>query len=398
MGQSATRRRDRAGPQANGLRCRVRLADGRMFCGELPPCRHRALQLGMLHAESEGLVELSPGTRPPSGKLEISRRKRAKFVPGGGTGAPGWLDELLRHAQRIVDGEDTCKRFGGEPREEVFVGVAPRAAPRGSKDAVAHTRFLWLDIDKPDQLPALWDFLAERPCQLLCESAGSGGVHCYWKLSEPLPAERLDERTGEVLEQIERANLRLIHALGSDSDGKPSVADQQCANRDRVMRLAGSVNWKTGRWAQIVEADFALEPYQVAALVGDLPDPDSREYTRKPIADRDDEDPYRRIPAAEYMVQIAGLQHDRAGFVHCPNPAHPDKHPSCSVRGPRPELWRCAACGAAGSIYDLASLVLGGPWGRGQLSDDAFRRARAYVIDVFGDPPEQQPPAKEQPR
>ena len=55
------------------------------------------------------------------------------------------------------------------------------------------------------------------------------------------------------------------------------------------------------------------------------------------------------------------------------------------VRGPRPELWRCQACGAAGSIYDLASLVLGGPWGRGQLSDDAFRRARAYVLDIYGE-------------
>ena len=75
----------------------------------------------------------------------------------------------------------------------------------------------------------------------------------------------------------------------------------------------------------------------------------------------------------------------RHGFVHCPNPAHPDRNPSCSVRGPRPELWCCQACGAAGSIYDLASLVLGGPWGRGQLGDDAFRRARAYVLDIYGE-------------
>ncbi len=244
---------------------------------------------------------------------------------------------------------------------------------------------MWLDVDKPDRLPALWDFLAERPCQLLCESAGSGGVHCYWKLAEPLPAERLDERTGEVVELIERANLRLIHALGSDPDGTPNVADRQCANRDRVMRLCGSPNHKRGEWARIIEADFALEPYPVEALVGDLPDPDSRQYARKPIVEREDEDPYRRIPAVEYMVQIAGLEPDRAGFVHCPNPAHPDRNPSCSVRGPRPELWCCQACGAAGSIYDLASLVLGGPWGRGRLSDDAFRRARAYVLDIYGE-------------
>ena len=199
----ADRRPARPGQSARpeeGLRCRVRLADGRVFCGELPAWRHRALQLGMLHAESEGLVELTPGTRPPGGKVKINRRTDARhYLPGGAGGTDGrWLERLLEHAERIVSGEYAFERFDGGPREEAFVGVAPRTGPHGSKDAVAHTRFLWLDVDKPDRLPALWDFLAERPCQLLCESAGSGGVHCYWKLAEPLPAERLDERTGEA--------------------------------------------------------------------------------------------------------------------------------------------------------------------------------------------------------
>ena len=238
----ADRRPARAGQSARpeeALRCRVRLADGRVFCGELPAWRHRALQLGMLHAGSEGLVELTPGTRPPGGKVKINRRTDTRhYLPGGADGTDGeWLQRLLEHAERIVSGEYAFERFDGGPREEAFVGVAPRTGPRGSKDAVAHTRFLWLDVDKPDRLPALWDFLAGRPCQLLCESAGSGGVHCYWKLTEPLPAERLDERTGELVEPIERANLRLIHALGSDPDGTANVADRQCANRDRVMRL-----------------------------------------------------------------------------------------------------------------------------------------------------------------
>ena len=268
-----------ASPGKEALRCRVRLADGRVFCGELPPWRHRALQLGMLHAQSEGLVELTPGTRPPGGKVKINRRTDARhYLPGGAGGHDGrWLERLLEHAERIVSDGYAFERFDGRPREEAFVGVAPRTGPRGSKDAVARTRFLWLDVDKPDRLPALWGFLAERPCQLLCESAGSGGVHCYWKLSEPLAAERVDERTGEVVELIERANLRLIHALGSDRDGNPAVADRQCANRDRVMRVCGSPNHKRGAWARIVQADFALEPYRVAALVGDLPDPDCGE-------------------------------------------------------------------------------------------------------------------------
>jgi hypothetical protein len=59
--------------------------------------------------------------------------------------------------------------------------------------------------------------------------------------------------------------------------------------------------------------------------------------------------------------------------------------------------WRCHAggCGARGAIYDLASVLLGGPWGP-RLRGEEFKRARAYVIDVFGELPDQrQQPAKE---
>jgi hypothetical protein len=182
-------------------------------------------------------------------------------------------------------------------------------------------------------------------------------VHCYWKLTEPLPTERLDERTGELLEPIERANLRLIHALGGDPDGTPNVADRQCANRDRVMRRCGSPSHKRGAWARIIEADVALEPYRVAALVEDLPDPDARDYARKPVVEREDADPYRRIPAVECMVQIAGLEPDRAGFVHCPNPAHPGPEPV--VVGPRAAPGAVELPGVRGGRLDLRPRVAG---------------------------------------
>ena len=84
-------RSKRARPQKKALRCRVRVADGGVFCGELPAWRHRALQLGMLHAQTEGLVELTPGTRPPGAKVKINRRTDARhYLPGGagGTGRP----------------------------------------------------------------------------------------------------------------------------------------------------------------------------------------------------------------------------------------------------------------------------------------------------------------------
>ena len=171
------------------MRCRVRLADGRVFSGELPAERHRALQLGMLHADTRELVELTPGARAPDGKLDVDRRRRPEhYLPGGASGQDGWLEALLGHAGRIVTGAFARELFDGAPREEAFVGVAPRTQRRGSKDAVAASRFLWVDVDRPGQLPALWAFLAERPCHLLIESGGSGGVHAYWKLSAPLPA------------------------------------------------------------------------------------------------------------------------------------------------------------------------------------------------------------------
>ena len=376
--------------RGEGLRCRVRLADGRTFCGELPPDRHRALHLGLLHAESDGLVELTPGTRPPGGKVDIDRRtRREHFLPGGASGTPGWLEGLLGHARRIVDGDYTRRRFDGQPREEAFVGVTPRTRTRGSKDAVAHTRFLWVDVDRPEQLPALWAFLAERPCHVLIESAGSGGMHAYWKLDRPLEAVRVNERTGETIEVIERANARLIHCLGSDAEGNPTVADPACRKRSQPMRLAGTINFKTGRYARIVHADFQMTPYSPEALVGDLPDPPwatPRQLGRLDAVGGES-DPYKRIPPPVYFEALAGITvPPRGGLVRCPAPWHADKEPSCSVSTDPNRGWCCHAgsCLARGAIYDLASVLLGGPWGR-QLRGEHFKNARAYVADVFGE-------------
>ncbi len=212
--------------------------------------------------------------------------------------------------------------------------------------------------------------MAERPCHLLVESAGSGGVHAYWALDRPLPA-----RLGQQ-EPIEQANMRIVQALGED------VADANCRERSRVLRLAGTVNFNTGRYARIIEANLALAPYPPGQLVGDLADPPD---TRVPATHRPgkpDEDPYKRIPAVVYFPLLAGIHvPPRGGLVRCP--AHDDEHPSCSVSATEP-VWRCHACMAGGTAYDLASAVLGGPTGR-ELRGEAFRRARGYVVEVLGE-------------
>ena len=360
--------------RATGLRCRVRLADGRVFAGPVAPERHRALQLGMLHEQTSGLVELAAGIRRDGGLQITTRRRSDHFLPGGAVGEGGWLEALLELAENHAG-----------RGEEVFVAPAVRSAARGGKQAVSETRFLWVDVDRPGQLDALWGFLAERPCHLLIESGGSGGCHAYWRLAEPLPAAHVVEATGELVEPIERANLRIIHRLGVSEDGRPTVADPACAERSRVMRLAGSVNGKTGAQARIVEADFALAPYPIAQLVGDLPDPASHGVARRRRSGTST-DPYKRISPPEYFEKLAGIVVPRDGLVSCPAPEHVDRNPSCSV-GASPETgWCChsGSCGARGAIYDLASVLLGGPWGH-ELRGEAFNRARAYVADVFGE-------------
>jgi hypothetical protein len=362
-----------------GLRCRVKLSDGRVFRGELPPERHRALQLGLLHRYTDGLVELTPGTRDRDGRLHVDRRSRAEhYLPGGGSEDRLWLKRMLEHAERITSGEYARMRFDDGPHEEAFVGVAVRSEPRGGKDAVSKTRWLWVDIDQPERLDVLWDFLAERPCHLLVESAGSGGVHAYFHLDRELPARLADRETGELREPIEQANMRIVHALGAD------VADPQCRERSRVLRLAGTVNYKTGRFARVMQADMALPCHNPKQLVGDLEDPPvpKAEPATAQNARWDDDDPFKLIPAPVYFAQLAGITVPaRGGLVRCP--AHDDEHPSCSVSGEQGRVWRCFACGAGGAIYDLASVVIGGPWGA-ELRGEAFKRARAYVADVFG--------------
>jgi hypothetical protein len=352
----------------------VRLADGRVFTGPLVPERHRALQLGVLHEQTDGLVELAAGARR-DGRLQITTRRRADhFLPGGRAGGE-WMRALLALAARHVD-----------RGEEVFVAPAVREAPRGEKQAVTQSRFLWVDVDQPGQLGALWAFLAERPCHLLVESGGSGGAHAYWKLAQPLPATKTSPETGELVEPIERAHLRLIHHLGTGADGKPNVADPACAERSRVMRLAGTINGKTGAHARILEADLALPAYPIRQLVGDLPDP-TPPVTPRARGLGDSPDPYKRISPPEYFEKLAGVVVPRDGLVCCPAVGHEDRNPSCSVGTGSSQGWRCHAggCGARGAIYDLASVLLGGPWG-GELRGEAFRRARAYVADVFGEP------------
>jgi hypothetical protein len=353
----------RATPTAD-LAARIRLADGRVFSGTLAPERHRRIHLGMLHADSDGYVEIAAGRRPPGAKLRVTTRKDpGHFLPGGARGGDRWLHALLalatNHAAR---------------GEEVFVAPAVRDARGASKAQVSHTRWLWIDVDGRDGLHTVRELLRRKPAQIIVESAGSGGVHCYWRLRRPLGGDA-----------IEQAHERIIYALGYElRDGRPvaNVADAACKDRSRVMRLAGTVNGKSGRCARIVLADFAHAGWGLDDLLAELPAtprPGTRSRADAPVSH---DDPYKRIAPAEYFRRLAGIEVPDSRIVRCPSPTHADSTPSCHVGRDASEGFCCHGCGIGGAIYDLASAIEGGATGS-WLRGDAFRRARERVRAAF---------------
>jgi hypothetical protein len=356
-----------AGPDPP-LTTRIRLADGRLFSGALPARRHRAIHLGLLHSQSDGFVEIAAGRRAGDGRLRITtRRDPTHFLPGGASAGEGSIDVALaliaRHAER---------------GEEVFIAPAVRHERAASKTHVSHTDWLWIDVDGHDGLPAVRRLLSRKPAHLIIQSAGSGGVHCYWRLHSALRGDA-----------IEHAHEHLIYGLGHElRDGRPvpTIADPACKDRSRVMRLARTVNGKSGRHARIIWADLALAPWSAHGLLGDLPDaphpPRRRARAGAPV---NHDDPYKRIAPVKYFHVLAGIEVPQHGLVSCPNPAHEDATPSCHVGRDAGEGWCCHGCGAAGAIYDLASVLLGGPTGH-WLRGERFQRAQAAVREAFGDP------------
>lgn len=274
-----------------------------------------------------------------------------------------------------------------------------------------------MDIDHAGYGPRIGDFLTRFPAHVEIASAGGDGEdrhdghrHLVWMLSKPQVARTvIDKDTGElylnalevvqgtggrgrprivgyrdlrtkrlitnaeVTDWIERWNYRLIHLLGhlDGGDSRKYIADKQCRERARVLRLAGTVNKKTGRYARIARVDRSLPPYDISRLVGDLKDPPRS----RPVRVRDMRghayDPYLLIPTAVYFPILAGVEAPApgSGNMHCPSPTHPDVKESCSVDE---YVFHCFGCGAQGSIYDLRALMTGRVTGDELAADRAL--------------------------
>ena len=325
-------------------------ADGRSGRERLSADLEAMLWARCVHIGASGLIEVAAARREADGSLRMHKRSDSARFPRAGDG---------RALVRLV-------RTHRAQHEEVFCTPLTRRRPEpGLGGEVLAGRVAWVDLDEPEALERLRQF-PHRP-ELVVYS-GSGGAHAYWRLARVTDPE-----------EIEAANRTLAHALGGD---------QASTDRARIMRLPGTINGKAGREARIAHLDLAAHGHELSELVDGLCDPEppkpppSDEQVRRQAwyLARDDA---TRIPPPAYFQVLAGREAPaRGGYVRCP--LHEERVPSCMVYASPERGWRCfGGCDAGGSIYDLASLLDGGPWGRA-LRGEQFLEVKRRVHERFG--------------
>ena len=109
-------------------------------------------------------------------------------------------------------------------RSDVYVGVAPRRARAGGKDAIERLWALWVDLDAVDAAAAL-ERLPVAP-SIVIASGTAGHLHAYWTLSHPV-----------TVKAAEQANRRLAAELGGDTGAVTNAAT--------ILRPCGTHSFKT---------------------------------------------------------------------------------------------------------------------------------------------------------
>jgi hypothetical protein len=241
-------------------------------------------------------------------------------------------------------------------RTEVYVGVCLRSRRGGGRDAIDRSHLAFVDIDAPDALDRLRAYT--HPPSMIVSSGTAGHAHAYFALAAPV-----------TVQELERANRRLAHALGGD------LASVDAA---RILRPPCSWNHKHSPPARVelIELDSERR-YGVDQLVDELCDPPGppagaaargRRTTRTEI-DR----MLLAIPSVEYVRMLAGVSPNRAGKIHCP--FHEDR--TASLQLYEDGTWYCyGACQAGGSIFDFAARA----W-RMDAKGRAFLKLRARLVD-----------------
>ncbi len=244
-------------------------------------------------------------------------------------------------------------------QRDVYVGVIPRNRRGGArKDLVTEGTVAWVDCDDEASVAALSGF---RPAPTIIVASGSAtNCHAYWRLDSPTSV--------DVIEQL---NRRLARRIGAD--GRSSEAA-------RILRPAGTTNWKGDLPARVRLLQLERSPIGIDELVADLPPLEGprRSAGRRPISTpREGADDLTRIPPAEYVECLTGREVGRDHKVACP--FHDDHTPSLHVYDEPERGWYCFGCGRGGTIYDFAALL----WKRG-LRGSEFVRVRQELLVRFG--------------
>jgi CHC2-type zinc finger protein len=265
---------------------------------------------------------------------------------------------MRRRFHRVADLDGVADAVAGLARwTDVFVGVVPRRRRGGRRDDLAgRASVVWVDCDSVESVAALAAFWPRPAIQV---ASGTGrNRHAYWALRDPVG-----------LDVVELLNRRLALELG---------ADAPCGDAARILRPAGSANWKSGRPApvRLIELDEQLG-VEVAELDRRLPALPAEPAVPPCSSSRAaGEDRLLEVPPRVYVERLTGAPVGRDGKVRCP--FHEDRTPSLHVYEDPQRGWFCFGCRRGGSIYDFASLLLG----RGTRGEDflELRRELAAII------------------
>lgn len=116
---------------------------------------------------------------------------------------------------------------GNREMFDVYVGVLPRAE-RGGKDTdIPYVAYLFCDIDADRDTSNGTIASSVFPSPGFTVSSGSGGLHCYWRLS----------RCEKIPSGYRGTLTRLCNELGSS-------VDRSCTNPGRILRVPGTYNHK----------------------------------------------------------------------------------------------------------------------------------------------------------
>jgi len=340
---------------------RLITADGQLRIGALTDDQQVAAWGRCLHHGLPGRIEVVGGVRAPDGTLRMRSRSQASHFPAAGD---------LRALVALV----AAHRDAGE---EVFATPLTRREARpGKAGQILPARVAWVDIDEPSELAALRAF-AVRPHLVLY--SGSGGAHAYWRLAQALAPN-----------ELEAANRKLAAHLG---------ADQGSTDRARIMRLPGTHNHKAKRPCRLAYCDLHRSPVDDERLTAGLRDPSPLAPAPTPAprarhAARIGHDAAATIAPPTYFRVMAGIDVPaRGGHVPCPLPDHDEQISSCMVYPNSSQGWHCFGCGRGGSVYDLASLLEGGSWGR-TLCGEQFTAVKQRVHAQLGIDPSPSPPRR----